>query len=272
MRYATCQTTDGARGAVLDGDELVLLDHPDAAAAAAVQARPGAGASSVPVADARLASPSTRPGKVICVGLNYETHIREMGRELPSHPTLFTKFARTLTGPYDDIPLPPESDQVDWEAELALVIGREVRRATPTDALACISGYTVANDVTLRDWQRRTKQWMAGKAWERSTPVGPVLVTPDEVDHAADLAVECHVDDEQVQQARTSDLVFGPADLVAYVSTIVTLEPGDLILTGTPGGVGAGRQPQRFLTPGCTVETSIEGLGQLRNLCVPEEG
>jgi len=213
------------------------------------------------------------PRKVLCLGLNYESHILEMGRDLPPHPTLFGKFARTLTAPRDPIPLPPESSEVDWEAELALVVARTVRRASRREAIDAIAGYTVANDISMRDWQWRTTQWLQGKIFDSSTPVGPVLVTPDElgVDAGApDLEIRCEIDGQEMQRSHTGDLLFDPADIVVYVSTILTLEPGDLILTGTPGGVGAGRQPCIFLEPGQTVRTAVEGIGELVNRCEKE--
>src|SRR5262249_467553 len=154
---------------------------------------------------------------------NYRSHILEMGRELPEHPTLFAKYAESLIGARDPIVLPPEVHQPDWEAELAIVIGRFVRRATPDTALDAIPGYTVCNDVSMRDWQYRTQQWLQGKPWDCSTPLGPVLVTPDEVDHERDLRVRCEVDGTVMQDATTADLVHGPAAIVAYVSTILTL-------------------------------------------------
>jgi acylpyruvate hydrolase len=211
-----------------------------------------------------------RPGKIICLGLNYESHIREMGRELPTDPALFPKYPEALVGARDEIVLPPESEQIDWEAELAFVIGTRVRRADDETARRAIAGYTICNDISMRDWQHRTLQWVAGKTWERSTPLGPVLVTPEEVDHARDLAIGCDVDGEPRQSARTSDLVFDPVETVRYVSTICTLEPGDVISTGTPAGVGASMDPPVFLKAGQTVRTWIEGIGELRNECIEE--
>jgi acylpyruvate hydrolase len=209
------------------------------------------------------------PRKIICVGLNYRSHILEMGRELPAYPTLFAKFANSLLGANDDIVLPSVSDQVDWEAELGAVIGAALRRASPAQAAAAIAGYTIVNDVSMRDWQWRTSEWLQGKAFEASTPVGPWLVTPDEVD-AGHLDLRCEVDGDPRQRANTSDLLFPPAEIAAYISQFTTLEPGDLIATGTPGGVGAGRDPKVFLAGGQTLVTVIEGLGELRNACVKE--
>ena len=222
MRFATIRTGAGTTAARLDGDTLVPLDAADvgellaAGGPAAAPAR--AGAAPVPAAEADFAPVVTNPSKIICVGLNYRTHIAETGRELPQYPTLFAKFAETLMGPNDDLALPAVSEKVDWEVELAVVIGATVYRAGKDEALAAIAGYAASNDVSMRDWQRRTLQWQAGKMFQHSTPVGPYLVTPDEVDHAADLEIRCEVDGDVMQLARTSDLLFTPADIVAYTS------------------------------------------------------
>lgn len=208
-----------------------------------------------------------QPDKVICVGLNYRDHIAEMGNEVPDYPTLFAKYPRSLTGAYDDIELPPESTKVDWEAELTVVIGNAVRRATAEQAADAIAGYTVANDVSMRDFQRRTKQFLAGKMWERATPVGPWLTVTDEIapSYPISASIETSAGTETMQSSNTDQLLFGPVALIEYISQVITLVPGDLILTGTPGGVGAGRTPPRFVQPGETVVITIEGLGELRN-------
>lgn len=220
-------------------------------------------------ADARPA-PVARPGKILCVGLNYRKHIEETGKPVPEHPTLFAKFADSLTGATSDILLPAVSSQTDWEAELGFIIGRAAHRVTVQDALDHVAGYTVVNDVSMRDWQNRTSQWLQGKTFDRSTPVGPVMVTPDEVDHARDLEITCQIGDETVQSGRTSDLLFSTADLVSYISQFTILRPGDLILTGTPSGIGNARTPKRFLQPGEVLTTRIEGIGELRNRIVAE--
>lgn len=209
-------------------------------------------------------APLPHPAKVICCGLNYGDHIRETGRDLPSHPTLFVKYADSLVGPADDVSLPAGTD-VDWEAELAVVVGASLRRADRATAAAAIAGYTVANDVSVRDWQYRTLQWFQGKAWDDSTPTGPVVVTPDEVDPASGLTITCRVNGEEVQRDSTATLVFDSADLLAYISTFTVLRPGDLVLTGTPGGVGVACDPQRFLADGDVLETEVQGIGLLRN-------
>ncbi|MGW2050330.1 fumarylacetoacetate hydrolase family protein [Streptomyces sp. NPDC001858] len=209
----------------------------------------------------RLAPVVPHPGKIVCVGLNYRTHITEMGRDLPDYPTLFAKYPEALIGPNDPLTLPPESDSVDWEAELVVVVGRSVRRADRATAEAAIAGYTILNDVSLRDWQFRTREWLQGKTWEATTPLGPCLVTPDEL--PADAEISCTIDDEIVQKSTISDLLFDAADLVSYVSTMITLNPGDLIATGTTGGVGHARKPARYLKDGETVVTRVEGIGEL---------
>jgi acylpyruvate hydrolase len=221
-------------------------------------------------------APPVRPDKVICVGLNYRSHIEEMGRGFPDHPTLFAKFADTLTGPYDDLVVPMVSAEVDWEVELGVVVGRPARNVDEAGAAASIAGYTVVNDISMRDWQWRTTQWDQGKNFEASTPVGPFLVTGDELGDpeakgTVDLEVTCRVDGETMQTGRTCDLLFKPAAIVAYVSQFTTLRPGDLIATGTPGGVGAGRDPKVFLAPGQVLETAIEGIGACRNLMVEDK-
>jgi acylpyruvate hydrolase len=204
-----------------------------------------------------------RPGKIICVGLNYRSHISEMGRELPEYPTLFAKYPEALLGAFDPLTLPAESDQVDWEVELAVVVGRRVRHADTATAVAAIAGYSIINDVTLRDWQYRTTEWLQGKTFEATAPFGPHLVTPDEL--APDAKISCLIDGEVVQDSTIADLVFGPVDLVRYISTILTLNPGDVIATGTMGGVGHARTPPRYLKSGETLVARIEGIGETTN-------
>jgi acylpyruvate hydrolase len=275
MRFATIRTPDGTTAARLDGDVLVPLAAADVGALLADGGGPAAaeraGAAPVPASEARFATLIPQPSKVLCVGLNYRSHILETGRDLPEYPTLFAKFAQTLLGAHDDLVLPSVSDRVDWEVELGVVIGRPIYRATRDEAAAAIAGYTVTNDVSMRDWQRRTLQWLQGKMFERSTPAGPYLVTGDEVGDAADLEVRCEVDGTVMQQSRTSDLLFGPAEIAAYASQAITLLPGDLLLTGTPGGVGDARKPPVYLQPGQTLRTVIEGLGECVNRCVPDQ-
>ncbi len=195
-----------------------------------------------------------RPDKIVCVGLNYRNHILEMGRGVPEYPTLFSKFRAALIGANDPVTLPIVSDQTDWEAELAVVVGTRVRHASVQQAEAAIAGYAVLNDVSVRDYQDRTLQWLQGKSFEATTPFGPWLVTPDE-SPGPSRELTCEVDGEVMQHADTEDLVFGPVDLISYISTFITLEPGDVISTGTPGGVGTARTPPRYLAEGSTLVT-----------------
>lgn len=271
MRWATVRTADGTRATRVDGDTLVELDARDVGELLARGGDARETGTVHAVASADLAPLVVRPGKIVCQGLNYRNHILEMGHELPDHPTLFVKFPEALVGAHDDIVLPPESHAVDWEAELALVVGARVRRASNDEAADAIAGFTIANDISMRDFQYRTIEWLPGKTWEHATPVGPWLVTPDELGGPSpDLAIGCEVDGVVRQSSRTSDLVFSPADLVAAVSEFTTLVPGDLLLTGTPAGVGHGMRPPTYLAAGQVVRTTIEGIGELRNRCVAE--
>ncbi|MFJ2241248.1 fumarylacetoacetate hydrolase family protein [Streptomyces sp. NPDC087859] len=259
-----------------EADELVLLPYPDVGALLASgedwqQRAAAADGKRVPSQGASLAPVVPHPNKIVCLGLNYATHIKEMGRPTPAHPTLFAKYDGSLVGAHDDIHMPPVSDDLDWEAELGVVIGRRARHVARDEALACVGGYTVVNDVTVRDWQHRTREFLSGKTFEATTPVGPSLVTPDELPAGASgLTVGCSVDGHTMQKSSTSDLLFDVATTIAYISTIITLLPGDLIATGTPGGVGAGRDPKVFLRPGQQLVTFVEGVGELRNTVVKD--
>ena len=253
----------------IEGDEVVLLDHPDVGALL----RSGADASrdgrTVPLADADFAPVVTHPDKIVCVGVNYADHIAEMGRETPTAPTYFAKYRRALIGARDDITLPPPdvSTHIDWEVELAIIIGKEVRNASPAEALDAVAGYTILNDVSVRDWQRRTSQFLAGKTFEAMTPLGPCMVTHDELGDGSGLAITSEVDGVVKQESNTSQLAFGVVDIVADLSKVMTLDVGDVIATGTPGGVGAARKPPEWLAAGSTVRCSIEGIGDLVNTC-----
>ncbi len=269
MRLATIRTSNGTRAVRVEQDEFVDLGVPDVGT---LLARPdwrnaaqAGGTSYSP--DHELAPVIPTPGKILCVGLNYRSHILEMGRDVPEYPTLFAKFADALIGATDDVELAPESDAVDWEAELAVVIGDTVRRADDETAPAAIAGFTVMNDVTMRDWQFRTREWLQGKTFEATTPLGPVLVTPDELPGGIrpTLRITATVNGEVMQKADTSDLVFDPVALVKYASTIMTLRPGDVIATGTPGGVGHARKPPRFLQHGDVLVTEVERIGRMEN-------
>ncbi|HET6449594.1 MAG TPA: fumarylacetoacetate hydrolase family protein, partial [Conexibacter sp.] len=205
-------------------------------------------------------------------GANYMAHLDEVGLPAPDYPTLFAKYSCALIGPNDDIVLPPNSDAVDWEVELALVIGAPLRHASEDEVLDAVAGYTILNDVTMRDWQLRTSQFLQGKTFEAATPVGPFLVTPEEVDHGRSLAIECAVDGEVMQSAKTSDMLFSIPHVLSYISQFITLLPGDLVATGTPAGVGAARKPPVYLTAGKTLTSTVEGLGEQVNRCVAPDG
>ena len=274
MRFASCAHAGRTfAAALLDGAAVPLAGVAELGAQtpSSVLAEPPLDrARAVPLAEVTLRPVVPRPSKIVCVGLNYLNHVGETGREIPEYPVLFTKFAETLVGPRDPIVLPPESCQVDYEGELAVVIGRPGRRITADLALAHVAGYTIANDVTMRDFQYKTHQWLQGKAWEACTPVGPWLVTPDETGDPSTLDIALTLNGTVMQQANTSQLMFDIPVLISRISEFVTLVPGDLILTGTPGGVGFQRDPQVFLAPGDRVRVEIRGIGALDNAVVAE--
>jgi acylpyruvate hydrolase len=278
MRLTTVHVQAGRTAAAReDGDELVLLPAADVGALLAggegwLERAAHHDGERIADSAAARATLIPHPNKIVCIGLNYKSHILEMGRPTPEHPTLFAKYDGSLIGPRDSIHKPAVSDQLDWEAELGVVIGRPARHVRADEALAHVAGYTVVNDVTVRDWQHRTREFLSGKTFEATTPVGPWLVTPDELPcGASGLEVGCSVNGDVMQKSNTADLLFGVAEIIAYISTIITLHPGDLIATGTPGGVGAGRDPQVFLRPGQELVTWVEGIGELRNEVVEDE-
>jgi acylpyruvate hydrolase len=268
VRFVSYRDRDGDRVGVVEGDEVFGLrgisrvdQATDAGRLLTAAARDSKG---IPFDELELLPAVRRPGKVFCVGLNYRSHIEETQRELPSYPVLFPKYAGSLIAHGEPISLPPESRQVDYEAEVAVVIGRPGRRISRQAALEHVLGYTICNDVTMRDFQYLTHQWLQGKAWDRSTPLGPVIVTPDEVD-VDNLDISLRLNGEVLQSSNTSLLIFDVAELIERISTFTALEVGDVILTGTPGGVGFRRDPQVFLEDGDVVEVDVEGLGTLRN-------
>ena len=267
MRLATIRTESGTSAVRIDGDEAVECGASDVGtllASADWRARAGAAdGPRHPLADLSYAPVVPRPGKIICVGLNYRSHISEMGRELPKYPTLFAKYPEALIGAFDPLTLPAESDQVDWEVELAVVVGRRVRHANADAAVDAIAGYSIINDVTLRDWQYRTSEWLQGKTFEATAPFGPHLVTTDEI--APNAKISCLIDGEVVQDSTIADLLFGPVDLIRYISTILTLDPGDVIATGTTGGVGHARTPPRYLKSGEMLVGRIDDIGETVN-------
>lgn len=269
MRFASVLHDGQPRAVAIDGETAIPLagiaelgaDTPLAVLRDPPLVRDGA----FPLAGATVRPLIPRPAKVICVGLNYKAHVEETNRDLPEYPVLFTKFATSLAGAYDTILCPPESDAVDYEGELAVVIGRPTRRIPPEHALETVAGYTVANDVTMRDYQYRTHQWLQGKAWDASTPLGPALVTPDEVPDPGALTLRTLVNGEVVQEAGTELMIFPVPTLISVISEFTTLHPGDVILTGTPAGVGFRRDPQLLMADGDVAVVEIDGVGRTEN-------
>ena len=227
----------------------------------------GEGLPRVALSDVRLGAPVSRPHKIIGIGLNYAEHAAEAGADIPTEPVVFMKATSSLSGPYDDIVIQPGFDKVDWEVELALVIG-QTAKALPDEqaALKCIAGYALAHDVSERAYQlERGGQWVKGKSADSFSPLGPYLVTPDEIPNPLDLPLRCRVNGELRQSGSTSTMIFSPTHIVWYLSQFMTVEPGDVILTGTPKGVGM--STGTYLVPGDVVELEIPGLGDQRQTC-----
>ena len=285
MRLISCRTDTGETLAVVAGERwmrasTVLAGGPstmaeliaagDDALGALRDAADDAriGIDGHPLADAQLLAPVPRPGKIVAIGRNYRDHTTEEGVEPPPAPLIFAKWPSSVVGHGADVTWDPDlSRQVDYEAELAVVIGRTARRVGVDEALEYVLGYTCLNDVSARDLQFGDGQWVRGKSFDTFCPMGPALVTADEVGDPQDLAISCFVGDERVQEARTSDMFFGVAEVISYCSTSFTLEPGDVIATGTPGGVGVFRDPPRFLADGDRMTVEIERIGRLENVC-----
>jgi 2-keto-4-pentenoate hydratase/2-oxohepta-3-ene-1,7-dioic acid hydratase in catechol pathway len=223
-------------------------------------------------AEVRLLPPVPDPGRIICIGLNYRDHAAEVKLDLPEHVAAFAKWNNVLAGDGAPVVIPRESHRVDYEAELAFVIGRRARRVAEADAYDHVAGYTCFNDVSVRDYQARTSQWTMGKNFDTHGPCGPWLVTRDEIADPHALRIRCSVDGETLQDSNTAQLVFGVPRLVAELSAVMTLEPGDIVATGTPAGVGMSRTPRRWLRAGERVRVEIEGIGALENPCVADPG
>lgn len=243
---------------------LLLMAHDGLARAKAALSY---GTSRQLYVDGRLRAPITDPGKIICIGLNYRDHAKESGMEAPTEPVVFSKFGNTIIGPQEAIRLPAVSSQVDYEAELVVVIGRRGYGIPRERAFEHIAGYMNGHDVSARDWQigRPGKQWLLGKTPDTFAPIGPWLVTADEIADPHNLAVRLRLNGRTMQEGNTREFIFGVDEVIAHVSQLATLEPGDLIFTGTPAGVGMGRKPPVWLQPGDRVEVEIDGLGTLRN-------
>jgi acylpyruvate hydrolase len=273
VRFASCSLGDRLFAGLVEGDVVQpLRDVAELGAdtPAELLADPPLSDERVPLADVKLRPVVPRPGKLVCVGLNYRAHVNEGVYDDPDYPVLFAKFRETLVAAGDPIVAPPESSAVDYEAELAFVIGRHVRRVSGAVALRAVGGYTVANDVTMRDYQYRTHQWLPGKNWAASTPLGPFLVTPDEVGdpHALDISLE--LNGKRMQSGNTRQFIFDIPAIVAAISEFVPLAPGDVVLTGTPSGVGYRREPKVLLHDGDRVVVEIERVGRLENPVVAE--
>lgn len=213
-------------------------------------------------------SPVPHPGKVVCVGRNYHDHVSEMKREVPTIPVIFAKLPNTVCADGDDVPFPSVSEQLDYEAELAVVIGKRGKDIPEAEALDYVAGYTALNDITVRDWQHRTPQWLQGKSFDKSAPIGPVLVTVDEIPNPHVLDIKLWLNGELRQNDNTKRLIFNVPFLISFISKVMTLEPGDIIATGTPGGVGVAMDPKGFLKVGDVVKVDIEKIGVLTNQIV----
>lgn len=292
MKLLMFSTGGAPRPGAFDGDRVVDLSEMLAAIAdprspldlrtllalgggldAAKRAVAAAGADGAPVhrlASVTLEAPLTRPEKIIGIGLNYADHCREMGRPEPTAVSSFAMFANAVLGPGRPIPLPASSSKMDYEAELVAVIGRRCRHVTEAEALSAVAGYTVGNDVSARDHQAADPAVMRGKFGDGHAPIGPWIVTADELGDPQRLDISLSINGVRLQSSNTREMVFPVAHLVSYLSGFVTLEPGDLIFTGTPHGVGAGRTPPRWLQPGDRIEVTIEAIGTLVNTCAAE--
>jgi len=285
MHVATIDTPAGSRAAVLQGDDYVdlhatnprlpssvreLLEQGPSALKAAAEAARGPNAVKRPAAGTKLLAPVPDPHKIVCIGLNYKDHAAEGGVPIPREPVLFSKYATALVGHGEYIVLPAVSKKVDYEAELVIVVGKRGRHLKAEAAAEYAAGYTVGHDVSARDWQleKDGKQWMVGKTFDTFAPCGPHLVTADEVPNPHALPIRLRLNGETMQNSNTQQMIFSVGYLLAYLSQVFTLEPGDLIYTGTPPGVGFARKPPVFLKSGDVVEVEIEGLGTLRNSVV----
>ncbi len=241
-------------GMTLDPDRLARLSNLDP--------------DGLPTVDknVRLGAPVGGVGQLVCIGLNYSDHAAEVGMPIPTEPVIFMKSVHCLSGPNDPILMPPESEKTDWEVELAIVIGRHADNVSRADAMKHVAGFSVFNDVSERAWQLEgTGQWTKGKSYKTFGPLGPWMVTPDEIADPQNLKIWCAIDGERVQDGNTKTMIFDVGYLVSFVSKYLTLMPGDVIATGTPPGVGVGRKPQRFLKDGETVTLGIEGLGEQKH-------
>jgi 2-keto-4-pentenoate hydratase/2-oxohepta-3-ene-1,7-dioic acid hydratase in catechol pathway len=254
---------------VLSGGKVTSLGK-DMLSAIAARRPPAATGPSYDLSSVTLLAPIPRPPKLICIGLNYRDHAAEAKHEIPKVPTIFNKFPNVVIGPGAPIMLPKASKRPDYEAEFAFVIGPGGRHISAARALDHVFGYTIVNDVSARDYQNATSQWLMGKTFDTFAPMGPWLVTRDEIADPHQLDISLEIGGETLQHSNTRELIFKIPELIEYISTVVTLEPGDVVSTGTPSGVGFARKPPRWLMPGDEVVVTVEGLGELRNPVVAE--
>ncbi|NNL64824.1 MAG: fumarylacetoacetate hydrolase family protein [Myxococcales bacterium] len=283
MKLVTFRQDGRCRIGVVDGEEVVdlaaaapdlptemvaFLEAGDPALQAA-HAALGTGPR-LPLADVKLEAPILRPPKFLAVGLNYADHVAEGGLETPVHPMIFNKQSTCVVGPTDPVHLPRASHVLDYECELGFVIGRRCRHVAREDAADVIAGYTAVNDVTVRDWQLRVATWTMGKSFDTHGPIGPWIVTADELPDPHQLRIRTLVNGELRQESNTKELIFDCFALVEHLSTAFTLEPGDVIATGTPGGVGIAMKPPRLLVAGDVVRVEVEGIGALENPIIDE--
>jgi 2-keto-4-pentenoate hydratase/2-oxohepta-3-ene-1,7-dioic acid hydratase in catechol pathway len=224
----------------------------------------------VALADVRLLAPVARPGKIMAIGLNYADHIKETGQPTPPHQIWFTKAVTSVNAPFDSVQLPTASQQVDYEAELVVIIGKRCKHVVNERAPEVIFGYCAGNDVSVRDWQLRTSQWVLGKSFDSHAPIGPWVVTPDEIGDPHGLGIRCFVNSELRQNSNTCHLIFNVFDQIAHLSSAMTLEPGDVIFTGTPGGVGLAMNPPQWLKAGDKVRVEIDRIGSIEAFMRPE--
>ncbi len=271
VAYSMKGETQVRRGVVLGGEHVVEVpgdflaldaDHLERAE------RHAEGQTGIALKEVKLHSPVPHPGKILCIGLNYLDHCQETGSPVPEHPILFAKFSNALVGHEGEIKLDGTSQQVDYEAELAFVIGKQAYKVSEAEAMDYVAGYITANDVSARDVQFADSQWVRGKTLDTFCPLGPWLVTKDEVPDPHNLGIRCRVNGQTLQNSNTTQLIFKIPALVSFLSQGLTLEAGDIVLTGTPPGVGFARKPPIFLKPGDTVEIEIDGVGLLRNSVV----
>jgi 2-keto-4-pentenoate hydratase/2-oxohepta-3-ene-1,7-dioic acid hydratase in catechol pathway len=281
MRIVTFAEEGRRRPGVVVNERIVALgdaDFPDilavlrggAQALAEIRRFIALASPGIPFAEIKLCAPIPDPPKILCMGLNYRDHAREANLEIPRYPVIFAKYSNTVIGSGDPVVLPKNSRKPDFEAEFTFVIGKRARHIDAENWRDYVAGYMIANDVSARDYQMSVSQWTMGKNFDSFAPMGPYLVTADEIEDPHNLNISLTLNGETMQSSNTRELIFKIPETVAFLSSVMTLEPGDVVLTGTPAGVGFSRKPPRWLAPGDEIVVRIEGLGELRNTCVAE--